>query len=337
MRYPIINEIICGAKLKNYLIRSDNLFIYIFRGIIVIKILFFLLLAAMCTQSLAAPDNQLLRQLDIQRGLFADTYQSFNIDDQQIIYVLQENTTAITRGVAVMIADSGIPIVGQEGFATLANEMNKIGWVTILIPAPDVGFIPTIDPQGELEEDGEPTTEEEVAITSADTLEASPSAPLLDLDISKSAVTTIDDQAFVKHEQQLVSLLQAVIEKAQEYPGFFLVISKGTSAAWLSKMYTEKTLDSPDAFVVISPYWPDRKHNKRLPEWIANTPMPVLDLYSSGDNGWARKTVTRRQIAAVKALKLQYRQRELLGFNMHQQHSAYIGKEIYGWISHMGW
>jgi hypothetical protein len=75
----------------------------------------------------------------------------------------------------------------------------------------------------------------------------------------------------------------------------------------------------------------------RLPEWIANTPMPVLDLYSGWDNGWAQKTVAMREIAAIKALKLQYRQRELLGFNMHLQQNAYIGKEIYGWISHMGW
>ena len=290
----------------------------------------------MCSQCLAVPDNQLLRKLDIQRELFADTYQNFDIDGQSIIYVLQENTTAITRGVAVMIADSSIPILGQEGFSNLANEMNKIGWVTILIPAPDIGFIPITIPEAVLEENQETTSEEETKIL-ADTQETSLGAPLLDLDISQSAVTTIDNQAFVKHEQQLVSLLQAVFEKSQEYPGYFLVISKGTSAAWLSKIYAEKTLVSPDAFVMVSPYWPDRKHNQRLPEWIAITPMPVLDLHGSWDNGWARKTVSRRQIAAVKALKLQYRQRELLGFTMHQQHSAYIGKEIYGWISHMGW
>ena len=274
--------------------------------------------------------------MDIQRGLFTDTYQSLDIDGQPIIYVLQENTTAITRGVAVMIADSSIPILGQEGFATLANEMNKIGWVTILIPAPDIGFIPIIIPEAELKDDQKTTAEIETK-NFANTQVTSLGAPLLDLDTSQSAVTTIDDSAFVKHEQQLVSLLQAVIEKSQEYPGYFLVISKGTSAAWLSKIYAEKTLDAPDAFVMVSPYWPDRKHNQRLPEWTANTPMPVLDLHSSWDNGWARKTVSRRQIAAVKALKLQYRQRKLLGFTMHQQHSAYISKEIYGWISHMGW
>jgi hypothetical protein len=290
----------------------------------------------LCSQSLAAPDNQLLRKLDIQRGLFADSYQSFEIDDQPIIYVLQENTTAITRGVAVLIADSGIPVVGQEGFTALANELNKIGWVTILIPAPDIGFMLTTEPEPALENDATATDEED-SPSPTDTQVNSPSAPLLDSDISKSAVTTLNDQSFLKHQQQLVSLLQAVIEKSQEYPGFFLVISKGTSAAWLSKIYVEKILDAPDAFVMISPYWPDRKHNQRLPQWIANTPMPVLDLYSSSDNAWARKTVAQREIATIKALKLHYRQRELLGFNIHQQHSTYIGKEIYGWISHMGW
>lgn len=296
----------------------------------------------LCSPILAAPDSQLLKRLDIQRGLFADTYQSFNIDDQPIIYILQENSTAITRGVAVMIADTGVPIVGQEGFAALADELNKIGWVTILLPAPDAGFMPTIAQQSITTNDGDTASELAPAPapeknTNDDTQASNPSTSVADLDISHSAVTSIDEQAFVKHQQQLISLLQAVSEKSQEYPGFFLVISKGTSAAWLSKIYTEKKLATPDAFVAISPYWPDRKYNQRLPEWIANTPMPVLDLYSSDDNGWAQKTVAQREIAAIKSLKLQYRQRELLGFNTYQHHSAYISKEIYGWISHMGW
>jgi hypothetical protein len=311
---------------------------HLFRVIIVIKFLFTFVLAALCFQSFAAPDNQLLRRLDIQRGLFADSYQSFDVDEQSIIYILQENTTAITRGVAVLIADSGIPIVGNEGFAALANELNKIGWVTILLPAPDTSFMSTFSQEATILDDGATesgtpeNTPTEAQVTSPSTAIAD-----IDIDISKSAVTTIDEQTFVKHEQQLVSLLQAAIEKSQDYPGFFLVISKGTSAAWLSKIYAENTLDMPDAFVVISPYWPDRKHNQRLPEWIANTSMPVLDLYSDWDNGWAQKTVSQREIAAVKSLKLQFRQRKLLGFNTYQQHSAYISKEIYGWMSHMGW
>jgi hypothetical protein len=276
-----------------------------------------------------------LKTLDIQRGLFSDTYQSLTIDDQSVIYILQENTTAITRGVAVMVADTGIPIAGQEGFSALAQELNKIGWVTILLSAPEAAFIPMI-------ERNPVTTEEVTDAAPADNSNDEPqelniSTKLANFDVSKSAVNVIENQAFIKHEQLLVSLLQAVAEKAREYPGFFLVISKGTSAAWLSKIYAEKSLDTPDAFVAISPYWPDRKHNQRLPEWIANTSMPVLDLHSSWDNSWAKNTVKLRENAAVKALKLQYRQRELLGFNMHQQYNTYISKEIYGWLSHMGW
>lgn len=268
----------------------------------------------------------MLRRLDIQRGLFSDTYQRFDIDGQPIIYVLQENTTAITRGVAVMVADSGIPLVGQEGFSALAKELNKVGWVTILLPAPDIGFTPTFTQDMAIEDDGKIAIDEETN-----------SAPIADLDISQTPVTSIDKQAFEEHEQQLVSLLQAAIEKSQEYPGFLLVISKGTSAAWLSKIYAEKTLNAPDAFVAISPFWPDRNRNQRLPQWIANTPMPVLDLFSSQDNGWSQTTVAQREVAAVKSLKLQYRQRELLGFNQYRQYNAYLSKEIYGWISHMGW
>jgi hypothetical protein len=295
---------------------------------------FLFFLVVLCSHSLAGPDKQLLRKLDIQRGLFADAYQSFDIDDQPVIYVLQENTTAITRGVAVMIADSGVPMMGRKGFAALADELNTIGWVTILLPAPETGFMPRIVQEASIIDDL--ATPAEVDINKAIDTQV-PSKISADLDIRKSAVTSIDAQAFVNHEQQLVSLLQAVIEKSQEYPGFFLVISKGTSAAWLSKIYAENTLDAPDAFVAISPYWPDRKLNQLLPKWIANTSMPVLDLYSSWDNGWARKTIAQRQIAAVKSLKLQYRQQELLGVNMHQQHNDYISKNIYGWITHMGW
>lgn len=304
-----------------------------------IKFLNLLFAALLCAPIFAAPNTQLLQRLDIQRGLFADTYQSLDVEGEPSYYVLRENTTAITRGVAVMIADTGVSIVGHEGFAALADELNKIGWVTILLPAPDSGFEPFTSDEAVPGEQG--SVEKEPANDNADNI--LPSDTIADIvvateiGINKSAVTTIDTRAFAKHEQQLIALLQAAREKSQEYPGFFLVISKGTSAAWLSKIYAEKNLDTPDAFVAVSPYWPDRELNLRLPQWLASTSMPVLDLYSSWDNGWALETANLRKIAAVKALKLQYRQRELLGFTMQSQHNVYLGKEIYGWISHMGW
>ena len=301
-------------------------------------------------QSKGAINSQLLKTLDLQRELFSDQYQSVEIGDQSFIYLLQENTTAITRGVAVLLADSGVTVAKKQGFVPLAQELNKLGWVTIILPAPEIAFTPVVT-ENTATEDTEST---EVATTYINPAEDNDTAPenndttpennqaetdvaLDNVDINKSVVSSMNETAFLQHEQQLIALLQAAVEKSQEYPGFLLVISEGTSAAWLSKIYAEQSLATPDGFVTISPYWPDRKFNQLLAQWLADTPMPVLDLYNQWDNEWARQTVTQREIAAIRSLKLQYRQRQLLGVDTPLQNSAYLSKEIYGWLSHMGW
>jgi hypothetical protein len=309
------------------------------KGITLIKILCLLLLVLLPVQGFCAVDSQLLKTMDIQRGLFSDSYQSFDIEEQSVAYLLQENTTAITRGVAVMLGDSTQSVAADEGFLPLAKELNKLGWVTILLPAPETAFNPTASP---INSDTPNLTQAAVAddeiTTQTPGAETTSQDPLTeDWDINKQAVTGIYQEAFDQHELQVVALLQAAAEKSQEYPGFFLVISKGTSAAWLSKIYTEQTLGPPDALVVVSPYWPDRNFNQQLPDWIANTPMPLLDIYNEWDNKWANETVEARKISAIKALKMQYRQRQLIGAATNQQQSIYMGKVIYGWLSHMGW
>lgn len=295
-----------------------------------------LVLVVLSITSFASLGDQLVQKLDLQRGLHADSYLTFEIDGQQVIYVLQENTTAITRGVAVLMADHGAPL----GLASLAEQLNNLGWVTILLSAPNIDFFMPTKQGPDLED----SNSEQKAEVTPDILDqqgddSNISVPIQipDQDINKSAISTIEDEVFDQYEQQIVALLQASFEKSQEYPGFFLVISKGTSAAWLSKVYAEKKLEQPDAFVAMGPYWPDRKRNQLLPNLIANTPMPVLDLYNASDNKWARTTVVHRAVAATKSLKLHYRQRELFGHNTHLQKGNNLSKEIYGWISHMGW
>lgn len=303
--------------------------------------------------SVAGINNQLLKKLDLQRELFSDQYQSFEINQQPFIYLLHENTTAITRGVAVLLADSGVSVAGKKGFVPLAKELNKLGWVTIILPAPEIAFTPVADEsastettEGTVAENANDNAATATTSTNTDTNNPNPDingsitpvAPdSVDPDINKASVSGIDNLAFLQHEEQLIALLQAAKVRSEDYPGFFLVISQGTSAAWLSKIYAEEKIETPDALVTISPYWPDRKFNQLLAQWLANTPMPVLDLYNQWDNEWARKTVNAREIAAIRSLKLQYRQRQLLGVDLHQQDSTYLSKEIYGWLSHMGW
>lgn len=271
----------------------------------------------------------MLNQLDIERALFPEDYKSMEADGKQVFYVEHENNTALTRGLAILISDAGMPMVSQQGLAPLATELNKIGWATVLLSAPT--------PQ-QLFEAEEPTAEplatQNTVTTAQDTANTGSKTSLIH---SKMAESRLNPNTFNKQQEELISLLKVAVKKVEEYPGFYLVIAQGSSAAWLTKIFAEGKSNLPDAFVAVSPFWADRSYNQTLPKIMAKTPMPVLDIYDNGDNDWVLNTVEKRQIAAVRSLKLLYRQRQLLGANQIGQQSYYLSKEIHGWLSHMGW
>jgi hypothetical protein len=311
--------------------------------------MFFLLIISPFSRTM---DNQLIRQLDIQRGLFADQYQVLQMQGQDVYYLLQENTNAIARGVAVLVADRGISMVGDQNLTALARELNKLGWITMNFSGPDLimpivaDFPPTAtensDNGNQAETETVPATDnnENIATDGNDSVADNspiPTAIRLAPALSKLAASAMQPAVFAEQEQRLVALLQEAAEQALQYPGFLLVIGQGSSAAWLTSIYAQQKLDSPDAFVAISAHWPDREYNRTLPGLMANTAMPVLDLYHQSDNTWVVNTASIRAIEAVKSLKLQYRQRQLLGNSRNPQQVPHLSKEIYGWLSHMGW
>jgi hypothetical protein len=261
----------------------------------------------------AAIEKELLKTLDLERALFSDQYLKLSAAGQDLVVILHENTNAIARGVAILVTESNTTLTSNQGLAPLAKQLNEFGWVTMLIPSPPTDFL----------------TPREVVIDSTDS-QLSPS-------LVKTPVLQITEQTLVQHLQSLSLIMQAVTEKAKEYPGFILVIAHGTSAASLIQLYAEQKIKSPDAMVVLEPYWPDRTQNNRIASFLANTSMPVLDIYCSCDNAWSFTNVDLRKVATIKGLKLQYRQRELIGVLNIEQAASYINKEIYGWLSHMGW
>lgn len=276
------------------------------------SLLLFLLLSC---QAISAIDSQEQAKLDIERELFPGQYQTIDAAGQQVLVIIKENTNAIPRGVAIMMGEAGRSILSQNGLAPLAHKLNRLGWVTMLMQTPDIGL-------------GLPSTEQKTD---------APQGSTTTTVFAKSVADRIDPQKFLEHEQQLISQMGAILEKSADYPGFFLVISQGTTAAWLAKIYAQNKLNTPDAFVAISPYWPSREHNMQIADYIAVTGMPVLDLYNAWDNEWSLQSYPARQIAATKMLKLHYRQREIIGLAIHNQQAEYLSKEIYGWLSYMGW
>ncbi|MFT4939136.1 MAG: hypothetical protein ACI88A_002170 [Paraglaciecola sp.] len=286
------------------------------RSVVNIPYPFLLCLLLIASYAGGAIDQQAQEKADLERALFPENYQSLTVEERQILLIIKENTTPIARGVAVMIGESGRSMVSHDSLSPLSQQLNNLGWVTMLMPAPQIGL--TIPPT-EKKQATDPGKSNTTAI------------------LAKSVAPPIDGEQFLIHEQQLILQMRAILNKSKDYPGFFLVIAQGTSAAWLAKIYAEESLDSPDAFVAISPFWPSREYNIKLADYLANTSMPVLDIYNDWDNKWSLQSYPARQIAATKALKLHYRQREIIGLAIENQQPDYIGKEIYGWLSFMGW
>lgn len=249
---------------------------------------------------------------DITSSQYADTYETLLAGEREMIVIINEATTPITRGVAVLVGEAGQNPLSHNNLAPLTRLLNQYGWVTMLVAAPATAFFEIPNPQ-------ESTSDEQQTINP----------------MSGSAV--LDQATFEQQETHLIQQLQTLAQRSGDYPGFLLVIAQGTSAAWISKIYSEQKLSSPDALVLISPYWPQREYNILLPDLVANTDMPLLDFYSRNDNKWAKATQSARKTEAEKVLKLHYRQRQVVGQAFDLQRYALISKDIYGWLTHMGW
>ncbi len=263
---------------------------------------------------------------DVRHSQFEEQYQTVLVGEQEVVVVVQDSSTAITRGVAVILSEAGKGPFNHQGLSALTKHLNQVGWVTLLMPAPESGFkIPDAPPSD--------TEQQSQATDPADQPDSAQGNEV----IPKAGLTRIHPSSFTQQEQQLKLQMQAIVPITQQYPGFFLVIAQGTSAAWLTKIYSEKQIALPDAMVAVSPYWPQRQYNIQLPKWLAETEIPYLDIYTPWDPQWAKNTIAQRKIQATKSLKLMYRQRELIGQPLDEQQYAFLGKEIYGWLTHMGW
>ena len=272
--------------------------------------------------------------IDIERNLYPNQLQSMTLEGREFFYIENQNQTPITKGLAILIADTGLAMVSQRGLAPLAAKLNELGWATILVNAPSRAFsynddskdmAPDAQPQQEPIPETPPETDE---------TQAPQSAPMPHSMQSHSVISTA---AFDAHQQDLISLLNVGVTKAGTYPGYYLVVAQGMSAAWLTKIYAEAKSNIPDAFVAIDPYWPDMMLNKDIPKLLALTPMPVLDINTEWSNNLASHTASERQMEAKKSLKMLYRQRLLTGPNALHKQSHRISREIHGWLTHMGW
>lgn len=271
---------------------------------------------------------------DVQRQLFPDKAKILQANNKSTIIIESQNTTSNLNGVAILVGESGRPPSSQQHLAVLTQYLNDFGWITIQITAPTIGFEPDLTDENlppsitQSQNDGD-AVPLEGEINSATT-----KTPLAS---AQYQLHRISNEHFLEHEQELRELMQATMTRAQKYSGFRLTIAQGTSAAWLTKMYAEKQIPNPDALVTISSFWPQRNLNALIANYTAETEMPLLDIYSERDNNWSLLSAQQRGVNATRSFKLDYRQRELTNTFNTSSDSAFVSKEIYGWLNYLGW
>lgn len=278
--------------------------------------------------------NQLFIR-DLQQQAHADSFDILLVGERQIALVIKQASTPLVKGVAVLINDASQFSIGDNSLAPLADKLNSWGWVTMQMPAPQIDFAPIAT-----EENDQDKASQETQTQNNPSLNITAQQPQTATSAnfnSVSGAVVISQQSFAQQQQQLQQQLQAIVSRTEQYPGFFLVIAQGTSAAWLTKLYSEEKLESPDALIILSPYWPQRNYNNQLPALVAKTSMPILDFFNQFDNAWSQATAAQRLVSAHKNLKLHYRQRELIGQQLDHQQYLLMAKEIYGWLTYLGW
>lgn len=226
---------------------------------------------------------------------------------EQVPVTTSPASVPLTRGVAILLVPAKQGVFGEQGLSTIVSELNSWGWFTLVMPAPILG---TATPEN--------------------------TATPEDLN-ARSVLSSFNEEVLTRYLLALSQRIEAAYATTQTTPGYRLLITQGINAAGTIRLYQQGNLVQPDGLVVAGPFWPDRQLNEQLPMQLAATTFPVLDLTSEWDNRWSVMSAERRRVSAVTSLKIHYRQRDIVGTEYNVIQYQAMGKEMYGWMTSLGW
>ncbi|EWH08653.1 hypothetical protein DS2_16284 [Catenovulum agarivorans DS-2] len=255
------------------------------------------------------PSEYQVASADLLRYAPETEIRSLMAGDSQFTALISEQDGSVIRGSALLLPDISLHPNQSATFYQLRYALNQYGWISV------AGIMPEIMHQ-QLKDEQQ--------------LKQLIERPHNTLD-----VVVEDTQKQYINQLQLV--MSSMLEEASAYPGLIMLVAQGATAGWLVEGLASEQLEMPDVLVLISPYLPDRQLNQKLPAKIAQLPVPILDVWSERDNPWAKATVIARKKASKRYLTMHYRQRELFGFRGLESTDARLGKEIYGYVTYLGW
>ena len=241
------------------------------------------------------------QQQDIKHYLTQEKIIPLLVGTDSYLTVVNEHTTAINKGVMVLIPDWQQSIATPNALNQLSNNMPQHGWTTITLHPPH-------KPQ------------------------SYPSQAFTAQERSSENIETLTN-----YEKKFADVMQALITKAKSYPGVIIVVAEGNHSAVLLNIYQQALVAAPSALVMLSSYMPTLPENDKIAQQLALSDYPILDLYLQRDHRLVMTSAKMRKDFAQRAMKIYYRQRQLSNQATGYYAKQTLTKAIISWLSAMGW
>jgi hypothetical protein len=242
-----------------------------------------------------------LNARDINHYIEPQTVTPLLVGAKEVITLITTDTSYNSKGVAILLPDWQQMATNPKGLNFLRKKLPDQGWTTISIQPPSRP-------------------------------ENYPSQAL------KASVQEDENSKILEdYQEELSQIMAAVMKKASEYPGIFIVITQGNHGALLTDLYQKGKNESPSAFIVLSSYMPTLAANQQYARALSETDFPVLDLYLSKDHPLAKSSADLRLTATKKAMKAYYRQAELKNIKPGYYPETNLVSAINGWLTKVGW
>jgi hypothetical protein len=241
------------------------------------------------------------KEQDLTHYLSADKITPMLAGAEDFITLINENTASNQKGVMILLPDWQMSATSSNALNYLREVLPSQGWTTITIQPPNkpIGY------------------------------------PSRALKLSQQIEE--NDKLLMQCQDELVLMMQAVMEKAKDYPGIFVIVSQGSHAALLANIYSKGKLTEPNAMIMLSSYMFTETDSLAFAKTLASSDFPVLDIYLAREQQLAKSNARVRKAQATKEMKAYYRQTQL-----HNNQIGYYPKKsllsaINGWLKSIGW
>jgi len=251
---------------------------------------------------ISAPVDALTqKEQDLTHYLSAEKFTPMLAGAEDFITIINENTASNQKGVMILLPDWSMSATSSNALNYLQTTLPFQGWTTITIQPP-------VKPLNYPSRNSK-----------------------LSLQVEENAKTLLE------HQEYLTTMMTAVMEKAKDYPGIFVVVSQGSHAILLANLYSKGKLESPSAMVLLSGYMNSELDSHSYAKTLARSEFPVLDIYLSREHQLAKRDALIRKSQATKEMKVYYRQSQL-----HNNQVSYYPEKsllitINGWLKSIGW